>query len=160
LDVEVEGKVWGTAEILLHLPRPDVVSHCGLPHAYTFSGRIRVNKSAVRDNGIQIILRQGDSGLELPIRTAAPRRYVGGFDGFREGVLHGWALDSLSQEPLEVEVRLDGRPIGRGCASLSRPDVATRYLGCRLVGFQIAPSLEPLIEAAKLCPLPLWMGRS
>ena len=138
LDVVINGKVGGHGHIMLHVPRPDVVSQYNLAWAYSFSGKFALDASnwTSFDRPQVHFGLQRDDGTMLGERPMSLRRYAGRVEAGGAWV-SGWAIDSLSSEPIEVTLLLDGQPAGKQRAALSRPDVANQYNGHSLAGFKI-----------------------
>ena len=69
--------------------------------------------------------------------TRNESRLLGCVDNFFSGFLVGWALDSDNDgAPVDIELLVDGKPVGRATASHNRDDLL-RQFGSGAHGFAV-----------------------
>ena len=76
---------------------------------------------------------------ELVAKPARTHAFRGNLDTCGPTTITGWLYDSADPgEPCEVEIRVDGKPVGTCTADLFRIDLLESNIGDGLCGFQIA----------------------
>lgn len=73
----------------------------------------------------------------LPKPLPIPPPSQGSIDDIRDGHCHGWAVETDSDVPVEVELLIDGEPVGHASANLYRADLEEAGIRYGHVAFAI-----------------------